>query len=275
MSHGHLPHLTGIELQASVDAGAVLTSRRLPLAQRMRNLMRRQSTDAAQTAEKMARVAENNWSLRKQLGELLRNTSFFGILNEAGIEQLPQMLVSRIACATHPDGPFGGQTLHSAIVQSQRAPISTPPVPARLAVRTTASLARMNRFRRGEVLALMQRTSCFTGDFALALLTATPRDELADGQSALHCDARFVASLMRYERKLEAALCIIDLLAPDYPLMLVERTLHVALGRRLLALRLVGDWLRQRATFYLELLQDARATSESVRTPRRHIRVAE
>jgi hypothetical protein len=223
----------------------------------------------------MARVAENNWYLRKQLGELLPHSSFLGILNEAGIEQLPQMLISRIAYATHPDGPFGGLNLHSAIVQSRRAPMSTPPVPARLPVRTAASLARMNSFRRGKVLALMQRTDCFIGDFALALLATTPVDELADGQSALHCDARFSASLKRYERKLEIALCIIDLLAPDYPLMLVERTLHVALGRRLLTFVPVGDWLLQRAPLYLEALQDALATDESVRIPRRHMRVAQ
>lgn len=163
----------------------------------------------------------------------------------------------------------------SLVLQSRCARGPELPVPGRLPDRTVASLARMNSFRQGKVLALMQRTGCFTGDFALALLAATAVGELADGRSFVHRNARFAANLTRYERRLEVALCVVEVLAPDYPLMLVERTLQVAFGRHLLAIGPARDWLRQRAPIYLEALQDAGIAAEPARRPRRHIRVAQ
>jgi hypothetical protein len=275
MSHGHLPRQTAAEPHVSVNAGEFLASSRPQLAQRMRTVMRQQSADAEQAAAKMARLAENNWQLRKQVGELLRDANFLGILSDSGVEQLPRMLVSRIAYATHDGEPFRRLDIASPVLQSRCARAPGLPVPGRLPDRTVASLARMNSFRQGKVLALMQRTGCFTGDFAIALLAATPARELADGESVIHRNSRFAANLTRYERRLEVALRVIEVLAPDYPLMLVERTLQVAFGRHLLAIGPARDWLRQRAPLSLEVLQDAGVAAEPARRPRRHIRVAQ
>jgi len=249
--------------------------RRLPIVERMREVMRAQSIRAERTADTMAHVAEENWRLRRLLGELLRDTGFIAVLDHAGIRQIPRMLVSRIVHASQHGGPFTeletGVEASAAAQQPAELPFTTQ---ANLPGRTSECLARMSHFRQRQVLVLMRQTSCFSEDFALALLAATPAKELVFKNHRLERDRRYVVSLLRYEHKLHKAVRIIGLLGPEHPLMLVERTLHLALGRRLLSQLAVRTWLERRTPEYINLLAKAGAGEGPRRASRRPIRVA-
>jgi hypothetical protein len=248
---------------------------RLPRLERMREVMRAHSIRAQRTADTMAHTAEDNWRLRRLLGELLRDTGFIAVLDKAGIRQIPRMLLSRIVHATQDRGPFAGlETSAGSVTPAQEQTVHAFAPPAPLPGVTSECLARMSDFRRCRVLALMHQTGCFTGDFALAFLAASPMEELTPEFQHVARDGRHVASLIRYERKLQMAVRIIDLLAPDHPLMLVERTLHLVLGRQLLSQPAVRTWLQRRAPEYIELLVSAGATAGPARAAHRSVRVA-
>jgi hypothetical protein len=241
----------------------------------MLEVIRAQSIRAGRTADTMAHVAEENWRLRRLLGELLRDTGFIAVLDQAGIRKIPCMLISRIVHATQDSGPFTAlETGAKSVAAAQEQTEQAFRAPADLPGRTSECLARMSYFRRRQVLALMHQTACFTGDFALAFLAATPAKELVHKSHNLERDGRYVASLMRYENKLHLALRIIALLGPEHPLMLVERTLHLVIGRRLLSQLAVRTWLERRTPEYIELLVKAGVSEGPGRVSRRPIRVA-
>lgn len=248
---------------------------RLPRLDRMREVIRAQSIRAERTADTMAHVAEENWRLRRLLGELLRDTGFIAVLDQAGIRKIPCMLISRIVHATQDSGPFteletGAKSVAAAQEQTEQAFRA----PADLPGRTSECLARMSYFRQRQVLSLMHQTCCFSEDFALALLAVTPAKELILKSQSVERDRRYVASLVRYENKLHLALRIIALLGPEHPLMLVERTLHLVIGRRLLSQLAVRTWLERRIPEYIDLLVKAGVSEGPGRASRRPIRVA-
>lgn len=248
---------------------------RLPRLERMREVMRAQSIRAERTADTMAHIAEENWRLRRLLGELLRDTGFIAVLNQAAIKQIPSMLISRIVLATQDSGPLteletGARAVAAAHEQAEQASRA----PGNLPGRTSECLARMSCFRRRQVLALMHQTRCFSEDFALALLAVTPAKELILKNQRVERDQRYVASLARCENKLHIALRIIGLLGAEHPLMLVERTLHLAFGRLLLSQPAIRTWLEHRTPEYIDLLFKAGVSEGPRRASRRPIRVA-
>ncbi len=248
---------------------------RLPRLDRMREVIRAQSIRAGRTADTMAHVAEENWRLRRLLGELLRDTGFIAVIDQAGITQIPRMLISRIVHATQDSGPFTKlETGAKAVAAAQEQAEQASRAPANLPGRTSECLARMGCFRRRQVLALMHQTCCFSEDFALALLAVTPAKELILKNQRVERDQRYVASLGRYESKLHLALRIVGLLGPAHPLMLVERTLHLALGRLLLSQPAIRTWLEHRTPEYIDLLVKAGVSEGPGRASRRPIRVA-
>lgn len=249
---------------------------RLPRLERMQEVMRAQCIRAQRTANAMTHVAEENWRLRRLLDELFRDTGFVSLLNEAGINRVPRMLVSRIVHAPTDSGAFSAREPVStcdgpALKQSERGLEASRCLPER----ATHCLSCMSNFRRRQVLELMNRTCCFTGDFALALLVASPAAELITQNRTVRCDSHYVASLQRQERKLEKAVCIVGLLGPEHPFMLVERTLHLVLARQLISRASVRTWLATRSPEYLASLVQLGLSEGPTRASRRTIRVAE
>ncbi|MGF6572552.1 hypothetical protein SAMN05443245_4626 [Paraburkholderia fungorum] len=247
---------------------------RLPRLERMQDVMRAQCIRTKRTANAMTHVAEENRRLRRLLDDLLRDTGFISLLDEVGIKRIPSMLVSRIVHTTSEGGAVGGrQPVSTFDVPLQEQSESRFAAPDCLPERTTLCLCCMSNFRRRQVLELMRQTRCFTGDFALALLVASPAAELVTQSRSVRRDSDYVASLQRQERKLQKAVSIVGLLGPEYPLMLVERSLHLVLGRQLLSRASVRTWLATRSPEYFTSLM--RLSEGPPRASRRPIRVAE
>jgi hypothetical protein len=249
---------------------------RLPRLERMQEVMRAQCIRAQRTANAMTQVAEENQRLRRLLDEFFRDTGFVSLLDEVGIKRIPRMLVSRIIHATPSSVAFAAQESVSAIdVPSHEQSARRFAAPDSLPARTTLCLNCMNPSRRHEVLELMRQTRCFTGDFALALLKASPAPELVAQSRSVRCDSHYVASLQRQERKLQKAVSIVGVLGPEHPLMLVERALHLALGRQLLSRAPVRTWLVRRSPEYVPSIVELGVGKGPKRVSRRPIRVAE
>lgn len=249
--------------------------RRLPRRQRMHDVMREQSIRAQKTADTMARVAEQNWQLRRFLRDLLFDTGFVAALNEAGVQRIPRMLVSRIVCVAQDGGPFAALApVQAALFAGSDASGHPFVAPEHLPHRTSDCLARMSHLRKRQVFGLMQHTRCYTGDFAMALLATTPVEEQLSNAVTAGYDSRFIASLARCERKLQISVQVSRLLGPEHPLMLVEQTIHLVFGRELVSRPLVRGWLERRAPEYINLLRKCGVADVPRRTPRRPLRVA-
>ncbi|SDR51339.1 hypothetical protein SAMN05443245_6898 [Paraburkholderia fungorum] len=249
---------------------------RLPRLERMQAVMRAQCIRIKRTANAMKHIAEGNRRLRRLLDDLLRDTGFISLLDEVGIKRIPSMLVSRIVHTTSEGGAVGGrQPVSTFDVPMQEQSESRFAAPDCLPERTTLCLSCMSNFRRRQVLELMRQTRCFTGDFALALLVASPAAELVNQSRSVRYDSDYVAGLQRQERKLQKAVSIVGLLRQEHPLMLVERTLHLVVGRQLLARAPVRTWLVRQSPEYLASIMQLGAGKGPKRVSRRPIRVAE
>ncbi|PRY05996.1 recombinase family protein [Paraburkholderia sp. BL25I1N1] len=248
---------------------------RPPRVRRIQLSMQQQVFKAKFLSAAMEQVAEVNRELERALSELLRHTGFVAVLADSGISVLPRLLVSRVMWAhssralhsnsASTDGQIGERSSGNAVCLY---PESLP----RLTVNV---LQRMSSARADSAMGLMNKTTCVAGDFALALLAATPDDHLRVVPAGACANGRLRRRLARQERELRDELGAIERFTATYQLELVELTLHRSLGRQLAAQSRIQTWLYNRDYRYLELLQSVAGRAGPLNTPRRVMRVAQ
>ncbi|WP_434108157.1 hypothetical protein [Paraburkholderia caffeinilytica] len=186
---------------------------RKPAGIRMREAIREEcERQCASLAHKEAADAQIAL-LGSILGELLSQAAFIVVLNAAGFTAIPCLVRQRLQprfpenCTVPANRGTDSDNAHC----TQGTPIGAPEDASAilagqtLPVRTIRALDRMAPLRRAAVANLMGTLDNVTGDFAHALLAATPAGLRVVARRSQRVDRRRVQRFARLEKRLLAA----------------------------------------------------------------------
>ncbi|CAH2913460.1 MAG: hypothetical protein CPSOU_2277 [uncultured Paraburkholderia sp.] len=143
-----------------------------------------------------------------------------------------------------------------------------------LPVRTVQALQRMSPAQQRETLSLMVRQENLSGDFARALLAATPPAKRIDHGHSAQLNPASARQLGRTVEKLTAAQRDVEALLAHHHENLVFVTLAAGWARTWIHDEVIADWLASRHPEYAAVLDRAVSQADISMAPGRHMKLA-
>lgn len=230
---------------------------------------------------KMEAASAQAMLLEILLGELLSSADFVVVLKSAGFASIPSLVRQRLlgqsphdravppTSETGSDSPRMQQDGRTDVRVDASVLLAGHTLPAR----TIRALGRMTSSRRSAVVAVMKSVDNFTGDFACALLAATPANEITDVVQAHRSDARRTRNFARSEKRL------IDLHAHNLVLSvrhgdnLVCLAVYTSLVRSWIRSEDVLTWLRARYPDHAASLEQTVQAANDAKAPGRPMKL--
>jgi len=142
-----------------------------------------------------------------------------------------------------------------------------------LPVRTARALESMSPAHQVRTVSLMVRQDNLTGDFARALLAATPADRRADNGRLCRSSPDGTSALVRIVNKLAAAQENAEALRADHDANLLFLTLAAGWTRTWIRDDVIGQWLASRLPAHLAALKGIVHEADFAIAPRRHMKL--
>ncbi|CAD6562259.1 hypothetical protein LMG28727_07700 [Paraburkholderia kirstenboschensis] len=142
-----------------------------------------------------------------------------------------------------------------------------------LPVRTMRALESMSPAHQVQTVSLMLRQDNLTGDFARALLAATPADRRIDDGHLCRSSPDCTRALARIVIRLAAAQKDAERLRADHDSNLVFLTLAAGWVRTWIRDDVIGQWLTSREPAYLAALKGIVDEADSAIAPRRQMKL--
>ncbi|OAJ60536.1 hypothetical protein A6V36_01695 [Paraburkholderia ginsengiterrae] len=255
---------------------------RLPVIEQMKSVMNQQCKAVQLRAENMRRFAVQAELWPKLLLLLATDADFVHLLKDLGMTLIPVRVLAAMAAYAGTAGNAG--TSHRPITESPDAVTREPDGcgaqsvhqlgTRSLSVRTSKALKMMSGPRRDTAIDLMYSVGCYSGDFATALLAATPKSQLAEGVSLNAYAAPDVRTLVRTERRLGFALTAVRYHSPTHDFSLTETAIYRAYVRRLLSNAAICGWLDASRPELRSIISELTLPHKSRKQPRRPMKVA-
>ena len=143
-----------------------------------------------------------------------------------------------------------------------------------LPIRTVQALQRMCPSHQRETLSLMARQENLSGDFARALLAATPASKRIDHGHSAQLNSDSARQLRRTVQKLTAAQRDAEALRAYHHENLFFLTLAAGWTRTWIHDEVIADWLTSRHPEYAVVLKRTVSQADAALAPGRHMKLA-
>jgi hypothetical protein len=140
-------------------------------------------------------------------------------------------------------------------------------------VRTLKALAGMTPSRQSTVASVMRSVDNFTGDFACALLAATPARERSDVAPHHFANAQRTRRFARLEKQLAGLSARSQILSPNHDANLVRLAVNSSFVRGWICSSDLLAWLRASHPDHLTALQRIVAAGDATKNPRRPMKL--
>jgi hypothetical protein len=219
--------------------------------------------------------------LDDSLTELLSCARFVTVLKGAGFTTIPSLvrrclpgyLLENQDIPTAPAAGWGtssgGQDFHIDVPDEMDGRFANVMLP----VRTVHALTRMGPSRRRSVIAMMKSVDNFTGDFAFALLAATPVDERSDVVQIRRTNIQRIRKFARIEKRLFRLQARIGILSANHADNLVHLVVCITFVRSWIRNPDVLAWLRVRYPRHAVVLERIVATADATKLPGRPMKL--
>lgn len=142
-----------------------------------------------------------------------------------------------------------------------------------LSARTARALESMCPAHQVHTVSLMRRQDNLTGDFARALLAATPEDRRVDSGRLCRSSPDCTRALARIVTRLAAAQESAEVLRAGHDANLLFLTLAAGWTRTWLRDDVIGQWLASRLPAHLAALEGIVDEADFAIAPRRHMKL--
>lgn len=215
------------------------------------------------------------------LGELLSQTDFVAALKVAGFTTIPRLVQQRLQARFPEPRPVPAkQDTGSDIPSCKQGKVGDASEDAAailagqtLPVRTVQALDRMVPVRRTVVANLMNAVDNLTGDFAHALLAATPEGMRATVARSPRVDNRRARSFARIEKRLMGLYAKNQMLSAGYNDNLRDLAVSASYVRSWTHNRHVLAWLRLHYPVHTASLEQIAQEADCAKEPKRAMKL--